>query len=77
MPSQSISGRPIGTAHRGAPESVEAHRAETDDLSPLVLHGASSICRADVKAAIRSGVRKINVGSVLKKSLREALRLAF
>ncbi len=41
---------------------------------PLVLHGSSSICRDDLKAAIRLGVRKINVGSVLKRSYAEALR---
>src|ERR1700730_9014147 len=43
---------------------------------PLVLHGGSSISRADLQAAIGRGVRKINVGSVLKRSYLEALRLA-
>jgi fructose/tagatose bisphosphate aldolase len=43
---------------------------------PLVLHGGSSISRADLQAAIGSGVSKINVGSVLKRSYLGALRLA-
>jgi len=43
---------------------------------PLVLHGGSSISRADLRAAIGRGVSKINVGSVLKRSYLGALRLA-
>jgi fructose/tagatose bisphosphate aldolase len=41
---------------------------------PLVLHGASSVQRGDLATAIRLGVRKINVGSVLKQAYFEALR---
>jgi fructose/tagatose bisphosphate aldolase len=43
---------------------------------PLVLHGATSISPADLKNVIRLGVRKINVGSVLKRSFFEAMRSA-
>lgn len=43
---------------------------------PLVLHGGSSISREDVKEASRLGIRKINVGSVLKRSCFEAVRSA-
>ena len=43
---------------------------------PLVLHGASSVPRADLKEAVRLGIRKINVGSLLKRSFFEALRSA-
>jgi len=43
---------------------------------PLVLHGASSVSRVDLAEAIRLGVRKINVGSVLKRAYFEALRRA-
>ncbi len=43
---------------------------------PLVLHGASSIEEEDLAAARRGGIRKINVGSVLKQcdlaTMREA-----
>jgi fructose/tagatose bisphosphate aldolase len=43
---------------------------------PLVLHGATSISQSDLKNAIQLGVRKINVGSVLKRSFFEAIRSA-
>jgi fructose/tagatose bisphosphate aldolase len=43
---------------------------------PLVLHGASSIDRDDLRQAIRLGVRKINVGSVLKQAYYNAMRAA-
>jgi len=43
---------------------------------PLVLHGATSIADEDLAAAIRLGVRKINVGSALKTAYFEALREA-
>jgi fructose/tagatose bisphosphate aldolase len=41
---------------------------------PLVLHGATSVRREDLAAAIGCGVRKINVGSVLKQAYLGALR---
>src|SRR5262249_37345282 len=41
---------------------------------PLVLHGASSVDRDDLKAAIGLGVRKINVGSMLKQAFLLAMR---
>jgi ketose-bisphosphate aldolase len=40
---------------------------------PLVLHGASSVQRDDLRGAIERGVRKINVGSVLKQAYFNAL----
>ena len=43
---------------------------------PLVLHGASSIRHDELVEAIRRGVRKINVGSVLKRTYFETLRAA-
>ena len=43
---------------------------------PLALHGATSIEHADIKEAIRRGVRKINVGSILKTTWFETLRSA-
>jgi fructose-bisphosphate aldolase, class II len=43
---------------------------------PLVLHGASSIDRDDLKAAAGLGIRKINVGSVLKQAFFNAVRRA-
>jgi fructose/tagatose bisphosphate aldolase len=41
---------------------------------PLVLHGATSIAPADLQAAIGIGIRKINVGSCLKRAFLAALR---
>ena len=43
---------------------------------PLVLHGASSVDRDDLRAAIAIGVRKINVGSRLKQVYLTAMRNA-
>ena len=43
---------------------------------PLVLHAASSIADEDLVEAIRLGVRKINVGSKLKRAYFDALRRA-
>jgi ketose-bisphosphate aldolase len=41
---------------------------------PLVLHGASSVDHSDLKEAIQLGIRKINVGSALKRAYFEAMR---
>jgi fructose/tagatose bisphosphate aldolase len=40
---------------------------------PLVLHGASSVERDHLRAAVGLGVRKVNVGSVLKQAYFQAL----
>jgi len=39
----------------------------------LVLHGASSVDRGDLAEAVRRGIRKINVGSILKQAYFRAL----
>lgn len=41
---------------------------------PLVLHGATSVHRPDIVEAIRCGISKINVGSILKQAYFKALR---
>ena len=43
---------------------------------PLVLHAASSVAPTDLGEAARLGIRKINVGSNLKRAYFEALRQA-
>jgi fructose/tagatose bisphosphate aldolase len=43
---------------------------------PMVLHGATSVHRDDFPAVIALGIRKINVGSVLKQTYFEAVRRA-
>jgi ketose-bisphosphate aldolase len=41
---------------------------------PLVLHGASSIPTDEIEEAVHRGIRKVNVGSVLKQAYFENLR---
>jgi ketose-bisphosphate aldolase len=41
---------------------------------PLVLHGSTSISRKDLEQAVNCGIRKFNVGSVLKQTYFEAMR---
>jgi fructose/tagatose bisphosphate aldolase len=43
---------------------------------PLVLHGATSVHRQDLVDAVALGIRKINVGSVLKRTYFEGVRRA-
>jgi fructose/tagatose bisphosphate aldolase len=43
---------------------------------PLVLHGATSVDRGDLAEAVRRGIRKINVGSILKQTWFRELCLA-
>lgn len=41
---------------------------------PLVLHGATSVARDDLRHAVAAGVRKVNVGSLLKRVYLNELR---
>ena len=71
----------VGQAHLHGRAQVDLDFARLSELRdavpvPLVLHGASSIRRPDLAEAVRRGVRKINVGSVLKRTYFEALRTA-
>lgn len=43
---------------------------------PLVLHGASSVTEKSIRKAVAAGIRKINVGSSLKRAYFEALQEA-
>jgi fructose/tagatose bisphosphate aldolase len=69
----------IGQAHLHGRKQVRLNLLRLADLKqtltvPLVLHGASSVDRSDLKEAIRLGIRKVNVGSALKRAYFEALR---
>jgi ketose-bisphosphate aldolase len=71
----------IGQAHLHSRSTVQLNLARLRELRekiavPLVLHGATSISQSDLTNAIQLGVRKINVGSVLKRSFFEAMRSA-
>jgi fructose-bisphosphate aldolase class II len=43
---------------------------------PLVLHGATSVERSDLAEAVHRGIRKINVGSILKQTYFRELSAA-
>jgi fructose/tagatose bisphosphate aldolase len=71
----------VGQAHmHGRVEldlDVERISALRDTLHvPLVLHGATSVSKASLREVVRRGIRKINVGSALKRAYAEALRRA-
>ena len=71
----------IGQAHLHGRREVRLNLERLAELHravavPLVLHGASSVAREDLEQAVASGIRKINVGSVLKRTYFETLRSA-
>jgi len=71
----------IGQVHLHGREEVPLNLSRLAELRgkipvPMVLHGATSVRRSDLQAAIRLGIRKINVGSILKRTYFEALRAA-
>ena len=71
----------IGQAHLHGRNQVRLNLCRLAELRkrisvPLVLHGATSISQSDLKEAIQLGVRKVNVGSILKRSYFEAVRRA-
>jgi fructose/tagatose bisphosphate aldolase len=71
----------VGQVHLHGRSGVRLNMDRLSELKaavsvPLVLHGATSIPREDLAEAIRRGVRKINVGSILKRSFLEAMRAA-
>jgi fructose/tagatose bisphosphate aldolase len=53
-------------------ERLAALRAAVD--IPLVLHGATSVRRNDIRQAVEIGIRKVNVGSALKQAFLGAMR---
>jgi len=72
----------IGTAHglyEGEPkldmERLEAIRERVD--IPLVLHGASGIPDAMVKACIKQGITKVNIATELKMPFSRAIKEVF
>ena len=71
----------VGQAHLHGRRRVRLNFSRIADLKqalevPLVLHGASSVDFGDLDEAIRLGIRKINVGSALKRAYFEAVRRA-
>ncbi|MCX6992942.1 MAG: class II fructose-bisphosphate aldolase [Kiritimatiellaeota bacterium] len=41
---------------------------------PLVLHGGSGVCREDVRAGIKRGLAKVNVGTEIRQAYEVALK---
>jgi ketose-bisphosphate aldolase len=71
----------VGQAHLHGRSEIRLNLKRLAELEkvisiPMVLHGASSLCRADIKEAIKLGVRKINVGSVLKRTYLNSIHQA-
>lgn len=71
----------VGQAHLHGMRQVRLDLRRLEELRdavgvPLVLHGATSVHPEDLIQAIQLGVRKINVGSALKRVYFDALRLA-
>jgi fructose-bisphosphate aldolase, class II len=71
----------VGQAHLHGRRKVRLNLTRLKELKqvlnvPMVLHGATSVDRIDLIEAIRLGIRKINLGSALKRAYFEALRRA-
>jgi fructose-bisphosphate aldolase class II len=71
----------VGQAHLHGRGEVRLDLDRVTELKravdvPLALHGATSVSRDDLREAIRRGVRKINVGSALKRACIESMRAA-
>lgn len=69
----------VGQAHLHGRREVYLNLERLTELRdavsvPLVLHGATSVAPDDLRAAIHLGVRKVNVGSSLKRVYFETLR---
>jgi fructose/tagatose bisphosphate aldolase len=69
----------VGQAHLHGREKVKLDLERLSAIKaavdvPLVLHGATSLSREDLRESVRRGVRKVNVGSVLKRTFFETLR---
>ncbi|MCX6810701.1 MAG: class II fructose-bisphosphate aldolase [Candidatus Berkelbacteria bacterium] len=67
----------VGNIH-GAPENekldIELLKKIRGLVSvPLVLHGASGVTRPDIAAAIKNGIRKINIDTQLRHAFKESI----
>jgi ketose-bisphosphate aldolase len=69
----------IGSAHgfyQGKPQLNFKRLGEVNRAidTPLVLHGGTGIPRADVRKAIRMGINKVNVGTIIHCTYMNSLR---
>lgn len=71
----------VGQVHVHGREEVRLDLARLSEIDravsvPLVLHGATSISKKDLAESAHRGVRKVNVGSILKRTFFETMRAA-
>ena len=69
----------IGTAHGFYEGKPEIHFDRLEEINaavdvPLVLHGGSGIPEADIRKAIKYGINKINVGTIIHSTLMNSFR---
>lgn len=69
----------IGTAHGFYEGKPEIHFDRLEEINaavdvPLVLHGGSGIPEADIRMAIKGGINKINVGTIIHCTLMNSFR---
>ena len=69
----------IGQAHMHGRKPVRLDLARLSALRkevpvPMVLHGGTSVSQDDLSQAIDLGIRKVNLGSVIKRSYFEGMR---
>ncbi|MDC7228415.1 MAG: class II fructose-bisphosphate aldolase [Spirochaetales bacterium] len=69
----------IGTAHGFYEGKPEIHFDRLEEINaavdvPLVLHGGSGIPEADIRQAIKGGINKINVGTIIHCTLMNSFR---
>ena len=68
----------LGQAHLHGRQKLHLDLSRLSEITdiintPLVLHGTSSVYRSDLVKAIHLGIRKINVGSVVKQAYFEGI----
>jgi len=69
----------IGSAHgfyEGKPEINFKRLAEVNEAIsiPLVLHGGTGIPEEDIKKAIKNGINKVNVGTIIHCTYMNGMR---
>lgn len=69
----------VGTSHAMADRSAVVDLELVATLAaavpvPLVLHGSSGVDDAGLQAAVRAGIRKVNIGTRLNQVLTDAVR---
>lgn len=69
----------IGNVHRMTTQTVHLQFDRLEEIRklvqvPLVLHGSSGIPNEEIVRAVRSGIRKVNIGTALRMEFGNTLR---